>query len=117
MNDSGSSPGLLLVGATLALMAWLEPSVEDMWDKLGMTRNLFGSDPGFSVARQYLSFAAEIITPIIAAFVVTQAAGWVADLEQGRVEILLSTPISWTMLVWQRLLRSSRGWPRSSPVE
>jgi ABC-2 type transport system permease protein len=52
----------------------------------------------------YATFITDVIAPIVAAFVITQAAGWVADLEQGRVETLLSAPLSWTRLVWERLL-------------
>ena len=96
-------------------MAWLEPSVVDMWDKLGMTRNLFGIDPGFSVSRPVPVFAAEIITPIVAAFVITQAAGWVADLEQGRVEIILvRRPSRGPDSSGNDSSRSSPGSPRSS---
>lgn len=90
--------------AGLGLMAWLEPSVVDVWDKLSFTRNMMEIDPTFSVSDQYLSFAGEMITPIVAAFVIAQAAGWVADLDQGRVEIILAGPVSWPGLIRQRLV-------------
>jgi Bacterial transcriptional activator domain len=90
--------------ATLALMAWLEPTVEGIWDEFGLTRTMIGDDPGLSVADQYLSFAAQLLASIIAAYVITQAAGWVGDLHDGRVELLLAGPLSWAQLVWQRLL-------------
>jgi ABC-2 type transport system permease protein len=89
---------------TLALMAWLEPTVEGVWDEFGLTRTMIGDQPGRSVADLYLSFAAQLLAPIIAAYVITQAAGWVADLQDGRVELLLAGPLSWPQLVWQRLL-------------
>jgi ABC-2 type transport system permease protein len=88
----------------MGLMAWLEPSVIDVWDKFDFTRNLTAINPRFSPSDHYLSFAAEIIAPIVAAFVITRAAGWVADLEKGRVEIILSGPLSWPGLVRQRLI-------------
>ena len=85
------------------LMASLEPTVVDMWDRLKLVQNFIGTRPGVSAADQYLSFAAEIVAPIIAAFVIVQAAGWVADLRQGRVEFVLATPVSWPRLVGERL--------------
>jgi ABC-2 type transport system permease protein len=42
-------------------------------------------------------------------FVIAQAAGWVSDLEQGRVESVLAAPVSWTRLVWERLVAASAG--------
>src|SRR5664279_1849949 len=45
--------------------------------------------------QQYLSFAAQIVVPIVTAYVLTQAAGWVADLKQGRLELILAGPLSW----------------------
>jgi len=90
--------------AALALMAWLEPTVADMWDKFQLTQTMIGREPGLTVADQYLSFAGQIVVPIVAAYVITQAAGWVGDLKQGRVELLLASPLSWPRLVWQRLL-------------
>ena len=81
--------------AALALMAWLEPTVADMWDKFQLTQTMIGRDPGVTVADQYLSFAGQFVVPIVAAYVITQAAGWVGDLKQGRVELILASPLSW----------------------
>jgi len=94
----------LSAAAWMGLTAWLTPSVIDVWDKFGFTRNVMAIDPSFSAADHYLSFAAEILAPIVAAFVITRAASWVADLQSGRVEITLSTPLSWAGLVGQRLI-------------
>jgi len=59
--------------------------------------------------QQYLSFAAQIVVPIVTAYVLTQAAGWVADLKQGRLELILAGPLSWAALIWQRLLALTFG--------
>ncbi|WP_041781963.1 ABC transporter permease subunit [Mycolicibacterium chubuense] len=95
---------VISAGFGMGLMAWLEPNVIDVWSKFGFTKNLSAIDPRFSPTDQYLSFAAEILAPILAALVVTRAAAWIADLDQGRVEIILSTPLSWARLVAQRLI-------------
>ncbi|MFD7841508.1 ABC transporter permease subunit [Nocardia sp. NPDC059764] len=88
----------------LGLMAWLEPEVIDMWDKFDITRRMLQVDPGFSAGSQYLGFVSEFTGPIVAGYVVTQAAGWVGDLEQGRTAMLLSTPLPRSALIGQRLI-------------
>jgi ABC-2 type transport system permease protein len=94
----------LAAAAGMAMIAWLEPTVADMWDKFQYTQRLLGADPSHSVADQYLAMAGQFIVPIVIAYVLTQATGWVTDLKQGRVELLLAAPLSWPRLVWQRLL-------------
>jgi ABC-2 type transport system permease protein len=95
--------------AWLALMGWLEPTVADMWNEFQYTQRIFGAESGSSVADQYLAFAGQMILPIVAAYVVTQAAGWVNDLKQGRVELVLAAPVSWPRLVGQRVLATLAG--------
>ncbi|MFI7539719.1 hypothetical protein [Actinoplanes sp. NPDC049599] len=93
----------------LALMGWLEPTVADMWDKFSYTDRVLGAGAGYSVADRYFALTGQLIMPIVTAYVVTQAAGWVADLHQGRVEMLLAAPVSWPRLVGQRLLATLAG--------
>ncbi|WP_228102996.1 ABC transporter permease subunit [Nocardia seriolae] len=90
--------------AALGLMAWLEPEVIDIWDKFDLTRRMLQVDPGFSAGGQYLGFVSEFTGPIVAGYVVTQAASGVGDREQGRLALLLSTPLSQTALIRQRLI-------------
>lgn len=94
----------LAAAAGMTMMAWLEPTVADTWNKFQYTQRLLGADPTHSVADQYLALAGQLIVPITVAYVITQANSWVSDLRQGRVELLLSAPLSWPRLVWQRLL-------------
>ncbi|WP_063013476.1 ABC transporter permease subunit [Nocardia nova] len=89
--------------AGVGLMAWLEPEVTEMWDKFDVTRRMLQVDPGFSPADQYLGYVAEFTAPIAAAFVVTQVAAWVSDLDEGRTAVLLSTPLSRAALIRQRI--------------
>lgn len=86
-----------------SLMVVLEPTVMDAWDAF---KDYIGggvSTAAASPQEQYLAFAGDVITPVVAAYVITQAAAWVADLEQGRVEVVLAAPVSWTRLVWERI--------------
>lgn len=94
----------LAAAAGMSMIAWLEPTVAEMWDKFQYTRRLLSADPTHSVADQYLAMAGQFIVPVVISYVLTQAAGWVADLKQGRVELMLAAPLPWARLVWQRLL-------------
>ncbi len=99
----------LSAAAYSSLLAAMWPSVRDVWSSFESFASVAGGKAGISPSRQYLSLAAEIVTPIVAAYVVTQAAGWVADLDQGRVEAVLAGPVSWSKLVWERLVAAVVG--------
>lgn len=90
--------------AITTMMASLQPAVMEVWATMGFLGELGGGRPGVSIESAYWSFAGEMISPVISAFVLTQAATWVADLEQGRVEMILAGPVSWTRLVLERLV-------------
>jgi ABC-2 type transport system permease protein len=92
-----------------ALMAWLEPVVIEVWDELGFSEFLSAAESGVSVADQYLSFASQLVAAVVAAYAITQAAGWVAEMRDRRVEMFLSHPVSWQRLILQRLAVASVG--------
>jgi ABC-2 type transport system permease protein len=93
------------VGAALymGLVAWLEAAATDVWEQMRFMRELLALE-GVSASDQYLSLVSELLALIVAAFVISHAAGWVADLREGRVEAILSGPISWSRLVRERLV-------------
>lgn len=97
------------VAAFTTLFAALQPQVMDYWDQFDFASALAGATGSTSAEATYWSFAGEFFTPVIAAYVITQASGWIADLSQGRVEMILSTPVTWPMLVRGRLLATSTG--------
>ena len=86
--------------AFAALMMALQPAVMDAWAMFDFMAGIMGGGSGESPEFLYTSFAVEIVAPVLVGFVIAQAAGWVSDLEQGRVESVLSAPMSWTRLVW-----------------
>jgi ABC-2 type transport system permease protein len=94
---------------SMVMMGRLEPTVVDMWNKIELVQTFLGTQPGRSAADQYLSFAAEIVAPIVVAYVITRAASWVADLRQGRVELILAGPVSWPRLIGERLTALAAG--------
>lgn len=105
--------GLLawVCGAALltALMATLQPAVMTAWSMFDFIGAITGSGLGVTPETAYWSFSSELVSPLIVAYVIAQASGWVADLQQGRVEMLLSGPLSWRGLVWGRLLAATTG--------
>ncbi len=100
--------GLLAWAGAAALamfmMGRLEPGVVDLWNKIKLFQSFIGTRPGRPASDLYLSFAAEVVAPIVVAYVITRAAGWVSDLQQGRVELVLAAPLSWPRLIAERLL-------------
>jgi ABC-2 type transport system permease protein len=97
--------GLLVWGVATAtfaaLLAALQPTVIDLWSEMGYL-SAFGGEAG--VEASYWTFATSVMPALLAAYVVSQASGWVRDLQQGRVEMLRSTPVSGRGLVAGRLI-------------
>ena len=81
---------------SMVMMARLEPSVVDMWNKVKLVQTFIGTRPGRSAADQYLSFAAGIIAPIVVAYVITRAAAWVADRGGGGVWSSRGDRLGWS---------------------
>lgn len=98
----GLAAWILASAAFAALMMLLEPAAVDVFEQFSYYLGMVGGS-GSSPEAMYATFITDVIAPIVAAFAVTQAASWVADLEQGRVETLLAAPMSWTRLTWERL--------------
>ncbi|WP_205325880.1 ABC transporter permease [Glycomyces sp. YM15] len=108
-HRTGLLSWMLAAAAYLALLSRLEPAFADMFDEFSYTQGLLGPDSGHSLTDRYLAFAGQLIMPIVTAYIITQAAGWVGELRQGHVELLLSSPLSWPRLVAQRLLAALIG--------
>ena len=96
-------------GSMAALISYLEPEVRQLWDKIEYFRRFIAISGVGSMTDQYIAFAGTLIAPAVAAYATTQAAAWLADLRQGRVELILSSPVAWTRLVVERSLSLSAG--------
>ena len=79
---------------------WKEFAFLDQFSTYG-----FGNSP----EEQYLALVFEILPPFLAAFIITQSSKWTSDLNQGRVQLFLSTPISWRGLLIQRVIATFVG--------
>ena len=100
MGLLGWSAGMAML---MGLMAWLEPVVIKFWEELGFTEFMIAAGSEASVTDQYISFTAELVAAVVIGFVVAQAAVWVAEMRDGRVELYLAHPVSWRKLVLERL--------------
>jgi len=89
------------VAAYSVLLGLMTPAVMEEWETFAQYFSWQAG--GVAPEEQYLGMAASLVTMAIAAYVIAQASGWVADLEEGRVETLLAAPVSWTRLVLERL--------------
>ncbi len=87
--------------ALSAMLAALEPDVIDVWSDMGYL-SAFGGAAG--VEASYWTFTTSLLPAVLAGYVVSQTSSWVGDLQQGRVEMLRSAPVSWTRLVAGRLV-------------
>ncbi|HET9783050.1 MAG TPA: ABC transporter permease subunit [Candidatus Dormibacteraeota bacterium] len=105
--------GLLAWAAGTAAMAglvtYLEPEVRKLWADVEYFRRFIALSGVGSLTDQYLAFAGTLLAPVVAAYVTTQVAAWISDLRQGRVELILSSPVSWTRLVAERLVALAGG--------
>ena len=99
-----SSGAAILTG----LMAWLEPVVVEMWDEMGLSRFL-SPESGTSVTDSYFSLTSQLVAALIAGYAIYQAAGWVAEMQERRVEMFLSHPVSWQRLILHRLALAACG--------
>lgn len=86
-----------------ALWTGLEPIVADAWQSSDFMKVFLGGTSASDVAALYTSFGCDILAPIVVAYAAANAGTWVADLQQGRVEAVLSTPLSWTRLFSERI--------------
>ena len=95
--------------AMAGLVTNLEPEVRRLWSDIDYFRRFIAISGVGSLTDQYIAFAGTLLAPIAAAYVTTQVASWVSDLRQGRVELILSSPVAWTRLVVERLLALAGG--------
>ena len=99
----------LMAGAFLGMLVFLEPSVADVWDLIKWLGVSGGEIQEKEIQTQYISISTSLMPPIISGYVTHQSAGWVNELRQGRLEIYLSTRLTWTSLTMQRMLSTIIG--------
>lgn len=99
----------LSTAAFIGMLIFLEPTVAK---NLEFLKYLGGSQEGnfeASMQTQYVAFSASLIPPFVSGYVIQHSANWVNELKQGRVELYLSTPLSWGKLVFERVVAATFG--------
>jgi len=95
--------------AFTAMLIFLEPNVAKSWEIfkwLGVTKQ---GDFETSMQTQYIGVCASLIPPFVSGYIIQQASNWVNELKQGRIEMYLSTPLSWAKMVFQRVVAATFG--------
>ena len=87
-----------------ALWTALEPIVAEAWNSSSFMKAFLGGTSASDIGALYTSFACDIVAAIVVAYAAANGGTWVADLLQGRVEAMLSGPMSWTRLFAERIL-------------
>lgn len=93
------------VGVFISMMS----GIIDIWEKFAFLQQFSAAGFGDTAAQQYLAMVYEILPPFLAGYVITQSSKWTLDLNQGRVALYLSTPISNTRLIIDRVIASMIG--------
>ncbi len=83
--------------------------IVDIWREFAFLDQFSTYGFGNSPEEQYLALVFEILPPFLAAFVITQSSKWTTDLNHGRVQLLLSTPMSWSGLIVRRVIATLIG--------
>ena len=93
----------------MGMLVFLEPNVADVWDLIKWLGVSSGDARQQQIEVQYISICASLLPPIISGYVVHQSAGWVNELKQGRLEMYLSTRLTWRNLTLQRIMTTTIG--------
>jgi len=104
-----------LIGWTLTTTIFISvfismmSGIVDVWEKFAFLQQFAASGFGNTPEQQYLAMVYEILPPFLAGFIITQSSKWTTDLSQGRVQLWLSTPVSWSGLIIRRIIATMMG--------
>ena len=80
-----------------------------IWEQFAFLQQFESSGLGKTAEEQYLAMVFEIMPPFIAGFIISQGSRWTSDLNQGRVQMFLSTPITYSGLILRRFIATLIG--------
>lgn len=100
--------GILAWTLTASAFAWLymslAPTFMDAFKSFSFVASITGGTATTAAETLYNTFTSELAIPILAAFAITQAAAWVAEYDQGRVEMYFTTGPSAMRIVIERMI-------------
>lgn len=89
---------LLATSAFIGVFISLMSGIVDIWEQFDFLQQFSSSGFGNTPEQQYLAMVYEILPPFVVGYIIFQASKWTSDLNQGRVQLFLSSPISWLRL-------------------
>lgn len=89
--------------AFIAVFMSMMPGIIDIWEKFAFLQQFSASGFGSTAEEQYLAMVFEILPPFLAGYLIAQGSIWSAEFAQGRLQMLLSTPLSWSSVVFHRI--------------
>jgi ABC-2 type transport system permease protein len=99
----------LVTTVFITIFVSMMSGIVDIWNKFAFLQQFASAGFGSDAAQQYLAMIYEILPPFLAGFVITQSSKWSTDLSQGRVQLFLTTPISWSGLILRRIAATMIG--------
>ena len=93
------------IGVFISMMS----GVIDIWRQFSFLEQFTSSGFGATPEEQYLAMVFEVLPPFLAAYIIFQSSKWTVDLLEGRVQLFLSTPMSWSGLVARRAIATFVG--------
>ncbi|MFM8448268.1 MAG: ABC transporter permease subunit, partial [Candidatus Nanopelagicaceae bacterium] len=95
----------IFIGVFISMMN----SIVGVWEDFAFLQQFAAGGFGDTAAKQYLAMVYEVLPPFLAGFVITQSSRWTLDLNQGRVPLFLSAPISIGRLIFGRVVATLIG--------
>ncbi len=95
----------LFIGVFISMLS----GIVDIWKEFAFLQQFQMSGFGSTPEEQYLAMVYEILPPFVAAFIISQSAKWTSDLNEGRVQLFLSAPFTWSGLIIRRLIATLIG--------
>jgi ABC-2 type transport system permease protein len=100
---------IIATSAFIGVFTSMMSGVIDIWRQFSFLEQFTSSGFGATPEEQYLAMVFEVLPPFLAAYIIFQSSKWTVDLLEGRVQLFLSTPMSWSGLVARRAIATFVG--------
>jgi ABC-2 type transport system permease protein len=100
---------IIATSAFIGVFTSMMSGVIDIWRQFSFLEQFTSSGFGATPEEQYLAMVFEVLPPFLAAYIIFQSSKWTVDLLEGRVQLYLSTPMSWSGLVARRSIATFVG--------
>jgi ABC-2 type transport system permease protein len=91
-------------GAFIGVFISLMSGIVEIWEEFAFLQQFSASGFGTTAQEQYLAMVYEMLPPFVAGFLIQQGSKWTSDLNEGRVQLFISSGISKSGLVFKRMI-------------